>query len=63
MTGETCYLDLADYLLLAEAVLGVKASELAYAADLGLAESALVAPAASFEVLDSQSVLSFARDA
>ena len=43
------YLDLADFLLVAEAVLGVDAGELAYTARLALAESALAAPSASFE--------------
>lgn len=48
MTEEIHYLDLADFLLLAEAVLGVDAGELVHAANLGMAESALLAPAASF---------------
>jgi death-on-curing protein len=43
------YLDLADFLLIAEAVLGVDARELAYAARLNLAESALAAPSATLE--------------
>ncbi len=43
------YLDLADFLLVAEAVLGTDAGELAYTARLALAESALAAPSASFE--------------
>ncbi len=42
------YLDLADYLLIAEAVLGVEAEALVHIAAVGLAESALVAPAAFF---------------
>ena len=42
------YLDLADFLLIAEAVLGVRTTELAYAAKLDLAESALAAPMARF---------------
>jgi death-on-curing protein len=42
-------LDLADFLLIAEAVLGVDADELAHAGQLNLAESALAAPSASFE--------------
>jgi death-on-curing protein len=42
------YLDLADYLLIAEAVLGVDAEALVHLAAVDLAESALVAPAASF---------------
>jgi death-on-curing protein len=48
VTEEITYLDLADYLLLGEAILGVDARELAYTADLGMAESALLSPAASF---------------
>jgi death-on-curing protein len=43
------YLELADFLLIAEAVLGVDARELAYPARLNLAESALAAPSATFE--------------
>ena len=43
------YLDLADYLLIAEAVLGVPAEEIARWPGIGLAESALHAPAATFE--------------
>jgi hypothetical protein len=43
---EVRYLDIADYLLIAEAVLGVVARELAFVTKLGLAESALHAPAA-----------------
>ena len=43
------YLDLADYLLIAEAVLGVAAEEIARWPGIGLAESALHAPAAVFE--------------
>ena len=42
------YLDLADYLLIAEAVLGVAAEEIARWPGIGLAESALHAPAAGF---------------
>jgi death-on-curing protein len=42
------YLGLADYLLIAEAVLGVPAEVLALSANLHLADSALNAPAASF---------------
>lgn len=45
----TEYLDLADYLLIAEAVLGVPAEEIARWPGIGLAESALHAPAAGFE--------------
>jgi death-on-curing protein len=44
----TEYLDLADYLLIAEAVLDVPAEELARWPGIGLAESALHAPAAGF---------------
>ncbi len=58
------YLDLADYLLIAEAVLGVAAEEIARWPGIGLAESALHAPAAGFEgvefypdVLDKAAVL------
>lgn len=46
MTFE--YLDLADFLLIAEAVLDIPAENLAHAARLELAESALHAPAATF---------------
>jgi death-on-curing protein len=42
------YLDLADYLLVAEAVLGVDAEDIARFAGIALAESALHAPAAGF---------------
>lgn len=42
------YLDLADYLLIAEAVLGADAETLARLPGIGLAESALAAPAMSF---------------
>jgi death-on-curing protein len=42
------YLDLADYLLIAEAVLSVDAEALARLPGIGLAESALAAPAMSF---------------
>ncbi len=44
----TEYLDLADYLLIAEAVLGADAEALARLPGIRLAESALAAPAASF---------------
>jgi death on curing protein len=44
----TEYLSLADYLLIAEAVLDVPAEVLALSANLHLADSALSAPAASF---------------
>lgn len=46
--SEVRYLDLADYLLIAEAVIGTPAEDLAKAARLELAESALAAPAAEF---------------
>ena len=42
------YLDLADYLLIAEAVLGVPAETVARWPGIGLAESALHAPAAGY---------------
>jgi death-on-curing protein len=42
------YLDFADYLLIAEAVLGVAAEEIARWSRVGLAESALHAPAAGY---------------
>lgn len=58
------YLDLADYLLIAEAVLGLPAEEIARWPGTGLAESALHAPAASFggvelypDALDKAAVL------
>ena len=38
---EWNYLDLADYLIITEAVLGVDAQALVHLADVGLAESAL----------------------
>jgi death-on-curing protein len=44
----TEYLDLADYLLIAEAVLGVPAERIAGWPGVGLAESALHAPATGF---------------
>jgi hypothetical protein len=60
----TEYLDLADYLLIAEAVLGVPAEQIARWPAIGLADSALHAPAASFEgvelypdVIDKAAVL------
>jgi hypothetical protein len=43
------YLDLADYLLIAEVVLRVPAEEIALWPGIGLADSALHAPAASIE--------------
>lgn len=42
------YLDLADYLLIAEAILEIPTAQLARLERLGLAESALNAPAAGF---------------
>lgn len=42
------YLDLADYLLIAEAVLGLPAEEIARWPGIALADSALHAPAAGF---------------
>jgi death-on-curing protein len=44
----TAYLDLADYLLIAEAVLGVPAELIADFNRIGLADSALAAPRAGF---------------
>ena len=46
------YLDLADFLLIAEAALGLDAKELMFASRLDLAESALASPSASFESHD-----------
>jgi death-on-curing protein len=46
--NDVQYLDLADYLYLAGAALGVAPEELFDVADLPLAESALHAPAATF---------------
>lgn len=42
------YLNLADFLLIAEAVLGVAAEDLYRTCDIGAAESALTAPSAGF---------------
>jgi death on curing protein len=60
----TEYLDLADYLLIAEAVIGVPAEEIARWPGIGLADSALHAPAAGFggvelypDVIDKATVL------
>ena len=60
----TEYLDLADYLLIAEAVIGVPAEEIARRPGIGLADSALHAPAAGFggvelypDVIDKAAVL------
>lgn len=58
------YLDLADFLLIAEAVLGVPAERIARWPGIGLAESALRAPAMGFgavefypDVIDKAAVL------
>jgi death on curing protein len=48
----TEYLDLADYLLIAEAVLSISAEQIARWPGIGLADSALHAPAASFEAVE-----------
>jgi death on curing protein len=60
----TAYLDLADYLLIAEEVLGVPAETIAGWPGIGLAESALNAPAMGFagvefypDVIDKAAVL------
>jgi death on curing protein len=60
----TEYLDLADYLLIAEEVLGVPAETIAGWPGIGLAESALSAPAMGFgevefypDVIDKAAVL------
>jgi len=45
---EVRYLDLPDFLVIAEAVLDMDAEEVAYSARLDLAESALASPSASF---------------
>ena len=57
-------LDLADYLLIAEAVLGISAEEIARWPGIGLAESALNAPGMGFggvefypDVIDEAAVL------
>ena len=47
------YLDLADFLLIAEAVLDIPAEDLACAGRLDLAESALHSPAAEFGEVES----------
>jgi death-on-curing protein len=44
----TAYLELADYLLIAERVLGLPAEAIANFDRIGLAESALAAPQAGF---------------
>ena len=44
----TAYLELADYLLIAESVLGVRAELIANFDRIGLADSALAAPQAGF---------------
>ncbi|WP_433183990.1 type II toxin-antitoxin system death-on-curing family toxin [Actinoallomurus sp. CA-150999] len=46
------YLDLADLLIIAEAVLETPAEKLAYSSRLTLAESAAHAPAASYDGID-----------
>jgi death-on-curing protein len=46
------YLDLADYLLIAEAVLGLRAETIARWPGTSLAESALHAPAMAFDGVD-----------
>jgi len=58
------YLDLADYVLIAEAVLGVPAESVARWPGIGLADSALHAPRAAFagvelypDVMDKAAVL------
>jgi death-on-curing protein len=48
----TAYLDLADYLLIAEEVLGVPAETIAGWPGIGLAESALSAPAMGFAAVE-----------
>jgi death-on-curing protein len=60
------YLDLADYLLIAEAVVGVPAEQIARWPGIGLAESALHAPSAAFggvelypDVIDKAAVLGY----
>ena len=50
----TVYLDLADFLLIAERVLGVDAKTLGRGTGIGLADSALNAPAASFGGVPSE---------
>ncbi len=62
------YLDLADYVLIAEAVLGIPAESIARWPGIGLAESSLHAPAAGFEgvelypdVIDKAAVLCVRR--
>jgi death-on-curing protein len=46
------YLNLADFLLIAEVATGIPAEDLSHLPNLGLAESALAAPAASFGGVD-----------
>jgi death on curing protein len=62
--GSVEYLDLADYLLIAEAVLGIPAETIAHWPGIGLADSALHAPRAGFagvelypDVIDKAAVL------
>jgi hypothetical protein len=52
----TEYLDLADLLVIAEILLDVPAEDLAKASRLDLAESALHAPGASYEGVESRAV-------
>jgi len=54
----TRYLDLAEYLWLAEQVTGIDAATLAKASRIDLADSALHAPAAGFELLTADALLS-----
>ena len=46
------YLELEDYLLIAEAVLGLAAEQLARVVSLSLAESALAAPKAGYGAIE-----------
>jgi death on curing protein len=55
------YLGLADFLVIAETVLGVPAEVLVHSTDLALAESALNAPGASYGGMDAHG--SFAEKA
>lgn len=54
----TAYLELADYLLIAEAVLGVPAELIADFNRIGLADSALAAPRAGFGGVEGLAVSS-----
>ncbi|HET7508972.1 MAG TPA: Fic family protein [Solirubrobacterales bacterium] len=51
-----CYLDIVDFLLIAEAVLEIDAERLARLDRLGLADSALNAPAAGFGEVEAYPV-------